>query len=132
MVRSVRFEPLATFISFIALIFSGISLYETILKRAEPVLHIGSVIHCARDYTQPDDVFVLPVTVTNTGAREAVIVEFQLLVAQAGEGNTAWTSFTSLYSGTNPRTDKQFFSPISIAGRGTSKKRTAFLPGPIA
>ena len=60
----------AVFMSFIALILSGFSLYETSLKQAKPAIHVGGIIQYAQDTLQPADVFIVPVTIRNSGARD--------------------------------------------------------------
>jgi hypothetical protein len=77
-------------------------------------------MHYARDVLQPFDVFILPVTITNSGARDAIIVSFDLYVAEATGSTeaTGWVRHTSLNTGTNPRTDKRLFTPIAVPGHG--------------
>jgi hypothetical protein len=70
----------AIILSLIALVFSAISLYETILKKADLGIYLGSVIHYGKDILRPEDAFILPLTITNSGAEDAVIVEFRLAV----------------------------------------------------
>jgi hypothetical protein len=107
----------AILISFLALALSLFSLYETVLKSADPQIHLGSVVHYARDFLQPADVFAVPLTITNSGAREAVIIELRLQVADAAPESIP-VPMSGLYSGTNPRTDRTPFTPISIPGHG--------------
>lgn len=116
----------AVIISFIALIMSAFSLYETNLKRAEPALHIGGVIQYAQDTLEPADVFIVPVTITNSGARDLVIVELRLRVARADWAAPVWTEMTGLYNGTNPRQDKTLFTPISVPGRSAQTANILF------
>ena len=80
----------AVLISLVALIFSGISLYETILKQPRPVLHVAGVMHYARDPVGGADVFAVPMTITNQGARDAVITTLNLRVAAAKVAATPW------------------------------------------
>jgi hypothetical protein len=107
-------------ISFIALISSVFSLYETTLKQARPAIHVGGVIQYAQDTLQPADVFIVPVTITNSGARGLIILELNLRVARADWAAPVWTEMTGLYNGSNLRQEKTLFTPISVAG-GTAQ-----------
>ncbi len=113
-------------ISFIALIMSGLSLYESTLKRAQPAIHVGGVIQYAQDTLEPADVFIVPVTITNSGARDLVIVELQLRVARADWAEPVWTEMTGLYNGTNPRRESTLFTPVSVPGGGAQTANILF------
>jgi hypothetical protein len=117
----------AIILSLIALVFSAISLYETILKKADLDIYLGSVIHYGKDILRPEDAFILPLTITNSGAEDAVIVEFRLAV-RGKEENATWTRLTGLYSGTNPRTDKPPFIPVYVPGHGSYRGVVLFKP----
>ena len=106
----------AILISLIALIMSAFSLYETTLKQAKPAIHVGRVIQYAQDTLQPPDVFIVPVTITNSGARDLIILEVNLRVARADLAVPVWTELTGLYNGSNPRHEKTLFTPISVPG----------------
>jgi hypothetical protein len=114
-------------ISLVALVLSALSLYEANLKQARLVLHVGAVMYYARD---PDaaESFAVPVTITNHGARDAVVTAIDLHVTPADKGATA-TPFASAYvaSGGNPK-DKQPFTPLSIPGRGSFAGMVLFHP----
>jgi hypothetical protein len=118
----------AVLISLIALLLSGFSLYETVLKQAQPVLHVGAVMHYARD-ADGVEVFAVPITITNHGARDAVVTALDLRVSQAKPGAAA-ARFASVYvgAGSNPAKDKQPFTPLSIPGRGSYAGTVLFYP----
>ena len=114
-------------ISLVALVLSGFSLYETNLKQARLVLHVGAVMYYARD---PDaaESFAVPLTITNHGARDAVVTAIDLRVTPGG--GVAASPFASAYvaSGGNPAKDKQPFTPLSIPGRGSFAGMVLFHP----
>lgn len=116
----------AVIISFIALIISAFGLYETNLKRPKPAIHVGGVIQYAHDTLEPADVFIVPVTITNSGARDLVILELNLRVARADWAAPAWIGMTGLYNGTDPRHEKALFTPISVPGGGAQTANVLF------
>jgi hypothetical protein len=117
----------AVLISFIALVFSGISLYETILKQPQPALHLGGIMHYGRDPVGGGDVFALPVTIANLGARDAVITTLDLRIANA----KATASFASAYVGSNPAKENQPFTPLAIPGRNAYTGIVLFYPNDL-
>ena len=71
---------LATMISAAAFLFSGFSFYESALKQAELEVHIPPVIHYGRDGGGKVELFAIPVTITNDGARTGTILSLDLEV----------------------------------------------------
>jgi hypothetical protein len=118
----------AVLISFVALLFSGISLYETILKQPRPVLHVGGIMHYARDPVSGADVFAVPVTIANQGARDAVITMLDLRIASDKTAASTATSFVSAYVGGNPAKENQPFTPLAISGRNAYTGVVLFYP----
>jgi hypothetical protein len=118
----------AVVISLLALALSFWGLYETALKQAQPSLHLGAVIYFVPD-AEGSEAFAVPVTITNRGARDAVVAALDLQVSQAKPGAVA-TAFASTYvgSGGNIAKDKQPFTPLSIAGRGSYAGIVIFHP----
>ena len=122
----------AVLISLVALIFSGISLYETILKQPRPVLHVAGVMHYARDPVGGADVFAVPMTITNQGARDAVITTLNLRVAAAKVAATpVAATFASTYVGSNPAKENQPFTPLSIPGHSSYTGIVLFYPSDL-
>ncbi|MEM1306946.1 MAG: hypothetical protein AAGG99_05420 [Pseudomonadota bacterium] len=119
--------------SALALLFSGISLYHSVLKQPDIRVYVPNTVHYTRDSAVDGEVFILPVTVANHGARDGTVLQLQL-TARSGDGATTKT-FEATYAvgedffvkpaGLNasrtgfervdrPRTP---FAPISVAGR---------------
>jgi len=109
----------AVLVSLVALILSAFSLYETTLKQARPSLHVGAVMHYAHDPSGGVEVFAVPITIANHGARDAIVTSLDLSVRRARAGASTLTWFTSAYVGGNPANDKRPFTPLSIPGRGS-------------
>src|SRR5262245_2981549 len=87
----------APIISAIALVFSAHSLWETSLKQAELSVYATGVTTYERDltadeYVQPSggfEVFAVPITIANSGARDAPVLALQLDVNNPKIGLTA-------------------------------------------
>jgi hypothetical protein len=109
----------AVAISLLALVLSAFSLYETNLKQARPVLHVGAVMYYARD-PEGVEAFAVPVTITNRGARDAIVTALELRAAQSTPGAVA-TLFAGSYLavGNSLSKDRQPFTPLSLPGRGS-------------
>src|SRR5262245_56331824 len=73
--------------SFLALGLSFWSLYEAALKQPQPSLHLGTVMYYMRDADGPE-AFAVPFTITNQGARDAIVTALDLQVSQAKPGAT--------------------------------------------
>jgi hypothetical protein len=116
-----------TVISLIALAFSGISLYETVLKQARPAIYISDKmlfgrIGLAGEYS---DAIVLPVTIANHGSRDTVVTKLRLAVRRQGTADAR--TMSSQYSGDTPRAQR-LFTPIPIAGHNSSAGGVVFTP----
>ena len=124
---------LAAIISAIALVFSGISLYETVLKQPQLNILVPSTLHYARDIENNMEIVAVPITIANNGARDGAVVEVLLSVTNLNSNKTK--EFTSTYfadayyfvgSDNYNIATKKFerkvrpkvpFAPLSVAGR---------------
>ncbi len=85
---------IAAIVSLIALIFSAYSLWETSLKQAELNVYVTGVVTYGRDSSDDDfirpargfEVFAVPVTIANGGARDAAVLSLQLEVKNPQTG----------------------------------------------
>ncbi len=68
---------LATLISMAAFVFSGFSLYESTLKQPKLESFVPPVIHYGRDGGGDIELFAIPITVTNDGARAATVLSME-------------------------------------------------------
>ncbi len=121
---------LATALSAIALIFSGFSFYESSLKSPDLSIYVPPMIHYARD--GDNDVFNVPVTITNDGAKAGTVLTMELVAENLRDGADRKTArFHSAFIGEHPRTDEiinRSFAPISIPGNGTFTETIRFYP----
>jgi hypothetical protein len=116
-----------------ALVFSGYSLWETSLKTPNLSIYLSPVVHYTRDPNGNQEVFAIPLTIANQGARDGAILSIDLVARADGSAETK--GFYSAYTvdgqffvrpaGFNQSTrsfdrverPKTPFAPISIAGR---------------
>jgi hypothetical protein len=101
--------------SCVALVFSGYSLYATVLK--QPVLGVYQppLIYMYRQGSH--DVFAIPITVSNDGARRGTVLSFDLKVTQPDTRTTM--KFQNRQFGASPGVGARLFTPITIAGRSS-------------
>ena len=120
----------ATVLSGVALVFSGLSYYESSMKTADLAVYVPPMIHYARD--GDNDVFNVPITISNDGARTGTILNMVLEVENLrpdAEKKTA--RFHSAFLGEYPRTEEAInrsFAPMSITGHGTMTETVRFYP----
>src|SRR5262249_46659844 len=89
------------------------------------------VMYYTRD-TDGAEAFAVPLTITNRGARDAVVTVLDLRVSQAKAAATV-THFVGTYigAGGNLAKDKQPFTPLSIPGRGAYAGLVIFHPDDV-
>lgn len=125
---------IAAVVSLVALVFSAFSLWETSLKQPDLQLYVSPVVHYTRDGDEAE-VFALPITIANQGARDGAVLSLDLRVKVGEAGNerdfySAYTVDGSFFlppGRFDPATrnfervdrPKTPFAPISIPGRGT-------------
>jgi len=125
-------------VSALALLFSGISLYETVLKQAEVYLFVPNTIAYTRDPNGSFEVFVIPITVANTGARDGLVSSLKLSVKNRDTGRTRvfhsnfiagenYLSTKEDYTKGQTRPKKPFV-PIAIPGRTSRSETLLFYP----
>lgn len=102
-------------ISIIAICFSGLSLYQTILKQAELVMYVGEVVHYAREPVGDVEILAIPTTIANHGARDATVTDLDLQVESGGRSRTYHSSLV----GRDSAMEQEPFAPWPIAGRGS-------------
>jgi hypothetical protein len=126
----------------IAIVFSAYSLWETSLKRADLSVFVPGVVTYTRDTTasvdiQPSggfEVLAVPITIANSGARDAPIVALHLDVKNPKTDLSARfeATFIAEPSYFNPafNADRQRtpFSALVIAGRSAWRGTVIFYP----
>lgn len=131
----------AAVISGIALVFSAYSLWETSLKQAELNVYATGVVTYERDRSadeniQPSggfEVFAVPVTIANGGARDGVVLALQLDIKNPNTGLSArfeatYTVDAAYFAAAGAKRPKTPFSALVIAGRSAWKGTALFYP----
>lgn len=121
---------LAVFVSAIALVFSGYSLWETSLKAADVQAFVPPVIQFAAPYQNSNfEMIAVPVTLTNEGARSATVLSMELAVTDPRSKQTKrfyaadfgrWTMEKTRSGAYEP------FAPISLLGRSSRTESVLF------
>lgn len=119
----------ANVMAFAALLFSGYSYYETVWKGPDLRLFTPGVIEFADPSNGPFDVFAIPVTIANLGARTGVALSMDLEVFNPETGETKRYyaaeigSWKRAYAG-----EAEAFAPITIAGGEAGSQSVLFYP----
>jgi hypothetical protein len=117
-----------TLMSLVALMFSAYSLYESVLRAPQLSLFVAPRI----DYTDPDrpenvrEVFIVPLTIANNGARATTVLALNLEVVDARSQKKKM--FYGARLGTWGETPLRPFAPIVLAGRATFSNAVQFEP----
>lgn len=119
---------LATTISAVALLFSAYSVYESVLRAPELAIYVPPRL----DYTDPDrpdnpfEVFVVPITVANDGARTGTVLSIDLEVTNPKTGETK--TFYADRRGAWRSQPVEPFAPVSLSGRASFSDAVQFFP----
>jgi hypothetical protein len=126
----------AVLASVLALMFSGVSLYQTVIKQAHLHLFVPDAIAYTRDPDGSYEVFAVPLTVANSGARDGIVSSLKLQVRNSGTGATqtleaAFVAGPEYFStkedvSNNIRRPKAPFAPLSVAGRDSLSATVLF------
>jgi hypothetical protein len=108
--------------SSVALVFSGYSFYETVVKQPELRIYRPPLIYMYRQGFR--DVFALPVTLSNDGARRGTVLSFDLEVTHRETGKTM--QFQNLKFGESPKAGARLFTPMTVAGRSSATEVVLF------
>ncbi len=119
-------------LSAVALAFSGYSLWDTSLKSAEVHVFVPPVIQYSSPYQNSNfEVFAIPVTMTNDGARTGTVLAMELAVTDPRTKQTKrfyaadfgrWTMEKTRAGAYEP------FAPLSLAGRTSRTEQVLFYP----
>ncbi len=123
-----------TAISVMAFGFSTVSFYESAMKQADLAVFVPPVIHYGRDGGGDVELFAIPVTITNNGARTGTVLSMDLEVERLAEVEKDLPKskrYYSAYLGEHARNSdaiNRAFAPASIAGRQTYSETIRFYP----
>lgn len=121
-------------ISVLAFVFSGISYYESAMRQADLWVFVPPVIHYGRDGGGDVELFAIPVTITNNGARTGTVLSMDLDVERAGgtdKDTPRSKRYYAAYLGEHPRNSdgiNRAFAPASLAGRQSWSDTIRFYP----
>jgi hypothetical protein len=122
----------ASLLSAVALSFSGLSYYESVVKTADLEIYVAPVIQYGRDKEGYLELFAIPLTVVNSGARTGTVLSMNLEVEALDPAAKLKTAqYYSAYRGEHPtdsRAVSQAFAPMSLAGRETFSDTVRFYP----
>lgn len=115
--------------AIVALIFSTYSFYETVWKAEDLRLFVPPVIEFSDPSNGPFDVFVVPVTIANAGARPGVALAFDLEVTNPRTGGVK-RYYAAGFGSWRAASEGQWtpFAPISVAGRAQETRQILFYP----
>jgi hypothetical protein len=117
----------ATVLSAVALLFSGLSYYDSSLSSSNLTVYVPPMVHYARDGA---DVFNVPITIVNEGAQPGTVLSMDLKVENLdSKSERKFIVFRSLFLGDYPRDEKaplRSFAPISVPGHGTVTETVRF------
>ena len=122
-------RALPVLVSILALLFSGVSLHQTVIRQAHLHVFLPDAIAYTRDPDGSFEVFAVPLTVSNSGARDGIVSSLKLEVRNSATG-TKQTFEASYFAGadyfstredvaSSVRRPKTPFAPLSVAGRGS-------------
>lgn len=121
---------IATVLSALALGFSGFSYYDSNMRTADLSVYVPPMIHYGRDGEA--DVFNVPLTIVNEGARAGTVLTMELDVDNLNSGAEKKSAkFHSAFLGEYAREGSsaaRSFAPLSIAGHGTFSETVQFYP----
>lgn len=103
-------------VSLLALVMSGFSLFQTVLKQPKLHLFVPDTISYTRDANGSFEVFVVPVTIANSGARDGVVSSLELKVKDRGSERER--TFKATYVA-----DQGYFSTAPEEKDGTVRAR---------
>ena len=114
-------------VSALALLFSGVSLYQSVVKQAQLHIYLPDTISYTRDPDGNFEVLVLPVTVANSGARDGIVSTLTATIRNldSGASKTLAASYFTAQGYFSTKEDvtksqkrpKTPFAPLSVPGR---------------
>jgi hypothetical protein len=125
--KGVRGGWLSAGFSALAVALSCISFYMSALQGAQLETYVPPTLHYGRD--ADSEVFAIPITIANSGARSAAVLSLELEVENLR--TKATKRYHSAFLGEHPReaaVSNRQFAPLSIPGRGIFTETVRFYP----
>ena len=110
-------------ISLISLAFSGVSLYETVLRQPSLQILTGCNWEYGRGPGSYDEFFIVPLTVTNHGARAGAVLAIEL-AASNGEQSKPFVARFTVENLDDKR--RQLFAPLAVSGHDSTTASIVF------
>lgn len=108
---------------------SCVSVYVSTLQGAQLEVYVPPTIHYGRDAGGDTELFAIPITVANSGARSATVLSMELEVQNLKTNATK--RYYSAFLGEHPReatAPNRQFAPVSIPGRAVFTETVRFYP----
>jgi hypothetical protein len=126
-----RGNRVATLVSAFAFAFSGVSFYETVMKKPRLTAFVPPVTFYARGDGGSSEIFAVPITILNEGARAGTVLSMELTVTEPNTQHSR--KHYSAFFGEPPTSNQKdlpsrAFAPLSIQGRSTFTDTIRFLP----
>jgi hypothetical protein len=112
---------LSSLVSVLALAFSAYSLWQSSLKRSELKVFVAPVVRYASPYQNTNfEVFAVPLTISNDGARTGTIMSMGLEVSDGKRSKKFYSADFGQWSIEKARTgDFRPFTPVPLPGRSS-------------
>jgi hypothetical protein len=120
---------LSTAFSAVAICLSCISFYMSALQGPALEVYVPPTIHYGRDGGGDTELFAIPLTITNNGARSGAVLSIELEVQHLKTNTTK--RYYSAFLGEHPReatSPNRQFAPLSIPGRAVFSETVRFYP----
>jgi hypothetical protein len=124
---------LATAFSAVAVGLSCFSVYVTTLQGAKLEVYVPPAIQYGRDAGGDTELFAIPITIANAGARSGTVLAMELEVRNLKSNSVK--RYHSAFLGEHPReasAPNRQFAPLSIPGRGVFSETVRFYPSGAA
>jgi hypothetical protein len=105
----------ALLIAIVSLLLSAWSLFETALRQPKFTTYASGNWRYARGSAANEEIFIVPLTIDNHGARPGAILRMEMIVAKPGGGERRFVSTGMVLN----EKDRGLFAPISVQGRSS-------------
>jgi hypothetical protein len=115
----------AAVLSAIAIVVSGLSLWETVLKQADLSVYVGDTISYTLDPFGNQEVVAVPITFTNGGAQDSAVMKVTLAIKNLTTNES--DRFDGLYIA-----DTRYFGEVDDVSTGKRRTKLPFAPLAVA